>query len=116
MTRRTEFTRTTKLAAWDRCGGRCECGCDRKLYPGDIEYDHRITCEQGGDNSLENCVVLSKACHGVKTHKVDAPRRAKSRSVRAKHVGADKPKRPMLGSRASGLKKRLDGTVIRRPE
>ncbi len=111
---RAEFTRTTKLAAWERSGGRCESGCRRKLYPGDIEYDHRITCEQGGDNGIENCVVLSKACHGMKTHKVDAPRRAKSRSVRAKHVGADKPKRPMPGSRASKWKQKVGGEWVLR--
>ncbi len=114
--RRAEFTRSVKLAAWDRAGGRCECGCRRKLYPGDIEYDHRITCEQGGDNSLENCVVLSKACHGMKTHKVDAPAAAKSRSVRAKHIGAHKPKRPMPGSKASGWYKPLFGPARRREE
>ncbi len=114
MTRRAEFTRATKLAAWDRCGGRCECGCDRKLYPGDIEYDHRITCEMGGGNSPANCVVLSKACHGMKTHKVDAPRRAKSRSVRAKHVGADKPKRKMRGHRGDKWKQKVGGEWVLR--
>ncbi len=115
MTRRAEFTRKTKIAAWERDGGRCRHGCGRKLRPGDrIEYDHIIRCELEPDNSLENCQVLCGACHDYKTHKVDAPAAAKSRSVRAKHIGAHKPKRPMPGSRASGLKKRLDGTVVPR--
>lgn len=114
MTARLEFTRSTKLAAWDRANGRCECGCGKKLATGDIEYDHRIRNEIEPDNGLDNCQVLSRACHSFKTHKIDAPAAAKSRSVRAKAIGAHKPKRIMPGSRASRLKKRLDGWVVNR--
>ena len=115
MTRRAEFTRKTKLAAWERDGGRCRHGCGKKLHPGDrVEYDHIIRCELKPDNSLENCQVLCGACHDYKTHKQDAPAAAKSRRVRAAHAGASKPKHIMPGSRGHHLKKLLDGTVVPR--
>ena len=116
MTRRAEFTRTTKDSAWRRDRGQCQ-RCFRKLFPGDhIEYDHIIRCEMQDqpDNSLENCQTLCGWCHGMKTHLEDAPAAAKSRSVRAKHIGAHKPARPMPGSRASGLKKPLNRNAIPR--
>ena len=113
---RKEFTRSVKLAALKRDKGRC-VRCGKKLGPGDgIEYDHRIRCEaqEEPDNSLENCDTLCGPCHGFKTHKEDAPAAAKSRSVRARHFGASKPRRIMLGSRASRTKKQLDGKVASR--
>src|SRR4051812_25861230 len=112
--KRQEFSRRTKLQAWDRSDGRCEVPwCNAKLQTGRIEYDHRIPNELGGDNSLENCVVLCKPCHAAKTHKHDAPAIAKSRAVRASHVGARTVKRLIPGSKGSGLRKKLDGTVWR---
>ncbi len=113
MGKRSEFSRKTKLAAWERAGGGCE-ECGKKLFPGDrVEYDHIITCEQGGDNSLENCAVLCRDCHVMKTA-IDAGRTAKTRSVRAKHTGAHQSKHVIPGSRRSGWKIKLDGTVVRR--
>ncbi len=116
MTRRAEFTRTTKDAAWHRDKGRC-VRCHKKLGPGDgIQYDHRIRCEaqEKPDNSLANCDTLCGPCHSFKTHKEDAPAAAKSRSVRAKHIGAHKPKREMLGSRTSKWKHTVNkGGVLR---
>ena len=112
--RRAEFSRRTKLQAWDRSGGRCECGCGKKLAAGEVEYDHRISCEMGGDNSLDNCVVLWTACHARKTAKEDAPAIAKSRSVRAAHVGAKKSRNPIPGSKASRWKRTIDGRTVER--
>ena len=114
MSRRKEFTRTTKLSAWERDKGRC-VRCSKKLGPGDaIEYDHRIRCEAKPDNSLANCDTLCGPCHSYKTRQEDAPAAAKSRSVRAAYAGARKPKQIMPGSKASKWKKRLDGTVVER--
>ena len=114
MTARAEFTPTTKHAAWERDKGRC-VRCSKKLGPGDaIEYDHRIRCEVRPDNSLKNCDTLCGPCHSYKTHQEDAPAAAKSRSVRAGHIGAKTVKRPMSGSRKSRWKKKLNGEVVRR--
>jgi 5-methylcytosine-specific restriction enzyme A len=112
--RRAEFTRTVKLAAFDRAGGLCEA-CHAKLWPGHIEYDHVIACEQGGTGTLGNCQVLCSACHKTKTSGEDMPRITKTRAQRAGHVGAKAAsKRPIAGSKASGWRHRLDGTWERR--
>lgn len=112
--KRQEFTRTTKLKAWDRAEGRCE-ECGRKLGPAEpAQYDHRIACDLGGDNSADNCVVLCRACHTAKTTGEDMPRIVRSRKARARHANADKTKRPLPGSKASGWKRRIDGTIERR--
>jgi hypothetical protein len=44
------------------------------------------------------------------------PRIAKMKRQRAAHLGAKTSKRPMPGSRASGLKKHMDGRVSKRGE
>lgn len=114
--RREEFSNKTRVQAWERSGGHCE-QCTRKLFPGDIEYDHRIPDGLGGSNDLENCVVLCRSCHGVKTAKADVPQIAKAKRVSAKHFGAKKSTFGRLpGSRDSKFKKRIDGTVVRRDE
>jgi len=115
MARRAEFTRSTKLAAWERDRGRC-VHCGKKLGPGDsIEYDHRIRNEIKPDNSLANCDTLCGPCHAFKTHKVDAPAAAKSRSVRAAYAGAKPtPRQVMPGSRASKWRKPLHGPAVLR--
>jgi len=40
MTKRQEFTKPTKELAFERAGGRCECGCGVKCTPGEVQYDH----------------------------------------------------------------------------
>lgn len=82
--KRREFSPKVKLAAFERANGTCEC--TRKLYPGDIEYDHRIPCDLGGDNSLDNCVPRCKSCHREKTRQ-DMRAIAKSRRIRKRQAG-----------------------------
>jgi 5-methylcytosine-specific restriction protein A len=114
MTRQHEFSRKVMVAAFQRAGTRCE-KCATVLRPGKFQYDHIIPQELGGESTLENCQVLCSACHDAKTFKQDIPAIAKSNRVRAKHLGAVKPKgRPIPGSKASGWRKKLDGTVERR--
>ncbi len=53
---RKEFPKKVKLAAWQRSGGICECGCGVKIIAGDgPEYDHIIEDTIGGEPTLENC-------------------------------------------------------------
>lgn len=110
---RLEFTKATKLLAWERCKGRCEgdlCG-HAKLQVGKYEYDHIVAANLGGDNSLDNCAVLCLACHGEKTTKLDTPTAAKVKRIHAKHVGATSRK----GSLSHPfLRKKLNGEVVRK--
>lgn len=111
MTRR-EFPAKVRLAAYERAGGHCEV-CTAKLYPGRFAYDHCIPDAMGGEPTLPNCTVLCSACHGEKTAKSDVPTIAKSKRIRAKHAGIKTTTRPLPGSRASGIRKRMSGQVER---
>lgn len=84
---RREFSKVVKLAAWDRCQGRCEC-CGQKIV-GTPEYDHALEDYVGGLNSLENCRVLSKKCHRLKTAE-SRPEIDKTRRIVEKAAGARK--------------------------
>lgn len=55
-----------------------------------------------------------KACHRRETAERDLPQIAKAKRRLARHIGAYRSRRPMPGSKASGLRKRMDGTVERR--
>jgi 5-methylcytosine-specific restriction protein A len=62
---RQEFSKKTKLEAWERCGGRCEC-CGQKIL-GTPEYHHILPDNLGGLNDLRNCMVMAKKCHRLIT-------------------------------------------------
>ncbi len=110
---RKEFTKATKLKAWTRCGGRCEM-CDHKLGVGKHEFHHNKEDTFGGNNDLGNCAVLCLVCHKEVTGK-QAAVIAKSNRQRNKSLGIRaKGGRPLPGTKASGLRKRMDGTVERR--
>lgn len=83
---RAEFSKSTKLQAWDRCKGRCECGCGLTII-GTPEYDHIVPAAIGGTNALDNCRVLMKKHHRDKTDK-DVPEIAKSQRIYEKRIGA----------------------------
>jgi 5-methylcytosine-specific restriction endonuclease McrA len=85
------------------------------MMAGDWHYDHVIPDALGGEPTLENCQVLCKSCHSTKTSKEDVPRIAKAERNFRQNSGIKKAKgRPIPGSKASGLRKRFDGTVERR--
>ena len=112
---RREFSRRVKLAAWDRCGGRCE-KCDVKLTVSRYAYDHVLPCALDGDPTLENCEVICNSCHGAKTPQ-DVRQIRKADRQKALHVGAKRMPRAVIpGSKASMWKKKLDGTVVRREQ
>lgn len=90
---RREFSAKTKLAAWERCGGKCEgADCGVKLTPGRFHYDHEIPDAMGGEPTLENCTVLCLPCHALKTTKADVPAIAKSVRIRKRAAGIKKPR------------------------
>jgi len=98
----------------DRSGGRC-CACWRVVDgPLSPRYDHIIAIANGGANREYNIQLLCPACHRDK-NKDDMRVKRKIVRTRMKHFGI-KPKkgRPMPGTKRSGLRKRMDGTVERR--
>lgn len=121
---RSEFSKSTKREALKRAKGHCEAvgvwygleygqRCNMPLGKG-VEFDHIILDANSHDNSLENCAAVCIHCHEYKTRKHDIPVAAKTRRQQDKHIGIKRKSRPMPGSKASGFKKRMDGTVVRR--
>lgn len=110
---RAEFTKATKLLAFRNSGGRCQ-QCTARLGPGNTEYHHDKECTFGGSSDLANCIVLCRACHRIITS-FQAALIAKSNRIRERHLGIKrKSSRPMPGSKASGRRKKFNGTVERR--
>lgn len=100
---RQEFSKATKLAAWERSGDRCECGCGQKIL-GTPEYDHRLEDYVGGGNHLDNCMVMSKRCHRLKTDR-NRPEIDKTRRIAEKRAGV----RGRQGFRGW---RRFDGSLV----
>ena len=121
---RREFAKPTKRAALKRSGKLCEATgplygleegqrCNVSLADG-VEFDHIDLDANSKDNSLENCAAVCPACHRFKTANHDIPKAAKTLRQQDKNLGIRKPKgRPLPGTRASGIRKRMNGTVER---
>ena len=87
----------------------------RKIMPGDKwALDHVLPLSMGGAHAESNLQPVLEIAHREKT-KQDVAALAKARRLAAKHAGIERRKsRPMPGSRASGLKKKFSGEVVRR--
>lgn len=76
--------------------------------------DHRIAIINGGENRERNLGPIHEACDKSKTAEDVAEKSKVYRKV-AKNIGVKLRKGPpMPGSVASGIRKRMDGTVERR--
>ncbi len=89
---RQEFSRKTKRQILDRANGHCEGKhCHAVLKTGEGEYDHKLPCALGGDNSAENGQLLCNICHKIKTV-TDIKQARKADRARDKQSGALAPK------------------------
>ena len=80
------------------------------------QFDHVVPLWLGGSNRESNLQAIHADEHARKTS-VEAGVRAKINRQQAKHLGIKKrSSRPMPGSKAAGLKKCMDGTVMRRDD
>lgn len=104
MSRRYEFSKTTKREALRRAGdgdtGKARCEAVGEVYglpPGHrcnaplnrgVEFDHypKPAIDKGSD-TLENCVAVCKSCHAHKTRTYDIPVIAKGKRVSDRHLG-----------------------------
>lgn len=100
-----------KLRVWHCFGGVCQI-CFTKI-PSGPEYDHRVAIANGGTNAESNLVPVHPRCHKQKTA-TDVAEKSATYKTQLHHFGIKKPRRPMPGSRASGLKKKMSGEVVRR--
>lgn len=113
---RREFSQKVRKAAFVRCcrDGIPYCeGCNNQLRGTPI-YEHVQADGLGGEPTIENCKVHCKVCADRKTFTEDNPRMSKADRVLKKYYGLmPAKKRPLPGTRASGVRKRMDGRVER---
>lgn len=75
--------------------------------------EHILPLSRGGTNDMSNRGPAHERCATTKTA-ADKAGLAKDRRIYAKHIGAQgKKSRPIPGSKASGLRKRMNGNVER---
>jgi 5-methylcytosine-specific restriction endonuclease McrA len=113
MTRKRLSTRD-RVFVFEFAKGVCHL-CNGKIHVGEPwEVSHAVPLEMGGADEIQNMFPAHKKCHRKHTSEVDIPMIAKAKRREARHIGAHRSRRPMPGSKASGLRKRMDGTVERR--
>ncbi len=112
--RRPSMTTKRKMLIFAQHKGICYL-CKGKISVGEAwDAEHVIPWEISRDDSDENLRPAHVKCHRVKTAR-DRKDIAKVHRIEARHKGAKTSRgRPMPGSKASGIKKRMDGTVERR--
>ena len=94
-------------------GGVCAIS-GQLIRPGDEWHvDHDRPLCLGGEHRESNLRPVLAEPHRAKTAG-EVKAKAKADRVRAKHIGAKKPRAVIPGSKASGWKRRLDGTTVRR--
>ena len=113
--RRITFSTSFRLSLFLKRKGLCSI-CSLKIDAGKAwDIDHILPLALGGSNEPENLQILCRSCHQTKTSKGDVPRIAKTKRLKARHLGARSPStRPIPGSQRSPWKRKLDGRVVRR--
>lgn len=95
---------------------RC-ASCTRKIGgPVPWQCDHIIAIIKGGQNRESNLQPLCIECHIQKT-KSDVGEKSRTYRKALHHIAMRAMKRkwrPLIGTKASGWRKRMDGTVERR--
>lgn len=101
-----------QLRIYTRANGMC-VKCGRPLRKGHWACDHITALINGGQHRESNLQALCiSPCHSDK-NKQDVAEKAATYRVRLKETGIKKSRNPMPGSKASGIRKRMNGDVER---
>ena len=112
--KRVRITAKVRADIFLRHDGVCHL-CSMKVIPGqEWDVSHEIPLETGGRDDDSNWLVAHRRCHRVHTASVDLPLIAKVKRIHQRHIGAKKSKSPMPFGRGSKLKRKMDGSVVRR--
>ena len=113
--RRPTFSTSFRLSLFLKRKGIC-AACSLKIEAGKAwDIDHILPLALGGTNNPNNLQILCRPCHRSKTTHCDIPRIAKTKRLKARHLGARAPStRPIPGSRRSPWKRKMDGSVVKR--
>jgi 5-methylcytosine-specific restriction enzyme A len=114
VTPRKPLTAKQKLKMFVEHGGIC-CLCGTKIDGVKQSWDEHVDpLWRDGTNDMQNRRPAHVDCARKKTA-AEAQERAKGQRIAERHFGAKERKsRPMPGTKASGLRKRMNGTVERR--
>jgi hypothetical protein len=109
---RKSLTRKQRVQIFMKTDGRChECGQRLEIKGWDAHHPQALALL--GPDDIDALVPLCKPCHKVDTAD-DVKTIAKCKRVRDKHIGAKKSKSPLPFGRDSPLKKKMDGSVVKR--
>lgn len=98
-------------------GGRCaQCDCKLDKRTG-CEINHIIPLAKGGADERDNYEALCRSCHREITAKEHAGQIAKAKRMDQREAGIRKQSRnPLPGSRGSGVRKKMNGSVVIDPK
>lgn len=113
VTPRKQLTNAQRLRMFLDADGKCAICGERINGVREAWDEHMTPLWLGGSNEMWNRKPVHVRCAQQKTSK-EATDRAKGRRAAEFHFGAKRPKRIMPGSRRHHLKKKLDGSVVRR--
>lgn len=101
-----------KVRIFDKYNGKC-AHCGRSIHGRLLAcFDHIKALIKGGSNTESNIQLLCSECHAGKTRQ-DTHEKSVVYRKRIRHLGF-KPKRRLIpGSKGSGFRKKMDGTVVR---
>lgn len=113
--KRKKLSKKQRLECFVKHEGRCYlCGID--IRPGETwEVEHILPVGLGGDNGVDNLRPAHTKCHKPKT-KEDVGKMRKADRLKAKHFGAKQKTGSIPGSKKSGWKRKMDGTVVKRDD
>lgn len=107
----TKVPSRVRVRVFEKAGGKCQ-SCTRKINAGDSwDADHIVAIVNGGANKETNLQCLCGWCHEQKT-KADVKQKSQVARAKNSHLGLKRRKgRPMPGTKASGIRRRMNGAV-----
>lgn len=106
-----KIPKRVQLRVFDAHKGKCHIS-GRKIGRSDTwELDHIRAICNGGENRESNLAPALTYHHKAKT-KIDVATKAKDDRIRKKHLGIYKPRARIPGSKGSGMRKKMNGTVV----
>lgn len=116
MIKRRRLSRLQRATIFEDAQGLC-CICHLSIHAGRGErwiVEHVKPLWLGGEDEFTNMLPAHERCAIAKTVS-EAPVKAKTDRQRASHLGIKRRQsRPMIGSRASGWKRKMSGELVRR--
>lgn len=103
------FRRDTKDTGFPICY-KCKC----MIKGGAFDVDHVQPVCEGGKTEVGNGALICRPCHAVKSGGETKWSQEADRKGRKDRGSRPKTSRPMPGSKLSGFKRKMDGTVVPR--